>query len=347
MARLTVDGRTYKRSGPTKPKAKAQLDKMRRQVSDGLPVGDDTRLGAWLDWYSEVVVAKLDVNTQDNYAWAFAKLDPLAAQRLRSLDVAHVERILRNLQRAGLGENSLTRVKTCLGAALHEAERRNLVSRNVARLAHVPAGAAPSKDRRSLTARQAAAFLTAARAQGYEALVLTALTLGLRPGEVLGLQWSAVDLEEGTVEVVRSLKRRTKAPPVLGRTKVQSDRTVRLPERLCAVLSEHRTEQKRVRMAAPVWEDHDLVFCTAMGTPIDHSNLRRTIDSVSNAAKLGHWTPNELRHSAGSLLIAEGVAIPDVSDILGNTPRVLMQTYRHKVKPVIDVTAAQTRMLNG
>jgi integrase len=347
MARLTVDGRTYKRSAPSKAGARAQLDKMRRQVGDGLPVGDDTRLGAWLDWYSETVVAKLDVNTQDNYAWAFAKLDPLAGQRLRALDVAHVERILKNLQRAGLGESSLTRIKTCLGAALHEAERRNLVARNVARLAHVPAGAAKTKERRSLTAKQAGAFLGAARAEGCEALVLTALTLGLRPGEVMGLQWSAVDLKAGIVEVVRSLKRRTKAPPVLGPTKVQSDRTVRLPEQLRAVLAEHQARQRRDRMAAPVWEDHDLVFCTAMGTPLDHSNLRRMISKVSNVAGLGHWSPNELRHSAGSLLIAEGVAIPDVSDILGNTPRVLMQTYRHKVKPVIDVTAAQARMLEG
>jgi integrase len=96
-----------------------------------------------------------------------------------------------------------------------------------------------------------------------------------------------------------------------------------------------------------VWEDHGLVFTTVMGTPIDHSNFRRLIDRVTRAAGLGHWTPNELRHSAGSLLIDEGVAIQEVADLLGHSPRMLMETYRHKVKPVVDATAAQDRMLGS
>jgi integrase len=89
------------------------------------------------------------------------------------------------------------------------------------------------------------------------------------------------------------------------------------------------------------------VFPTIIGTPIDHSNLRRIFERVSQAAGLGHWSPNELRHSAASLLIAKGVPIQEVADLLGNSPRMLMQTYRHRVKPVVDLTAAQARMLEG
>jgi integrase len=327
--------------------ARAKLRELRQRVETGLPVDDDNkRVGEWLDWFTETVVAKKDPNTVENYRWSFAKLESLRRGQLRKLTPDHVERVLKDLATKGLGESSLNRVRTNLGAALEEAERRQLVPYNAGRLAHVPAGVKAPRERRSLTPEQADDLLDAAREEGCEALVLISLTLGLRPGEVLGLQWAAIDLDAREVAIVRSLKRRRKAPPELGQTKGdgRSDRVVRIPEELAAVLREHRAEQRRIRIAAPVWTDQDFVFCTAVGTPIDPANLRHAIDRVATSAGLGHWSPNELRHSAGSLLLAKDVPIQEVADLLGHSPRMLMQTYRHRVKPVVDVTEAQTRM---
>jgi integrase len=336
-------------SAKTAEEAQRKLDQLRRQVADGLSIGEDKRLGPWLDWFTEAVVAKKDPNTQENYRWTFGKLAPLYNKRLRQLTPDHVEGLLKTLKAQGLGESSLNRVRTNLGAALVEAERRRLVPYNAARLAHVPAGAAQPKERRSLTPEQGEELLEAARLEGHYALILTALTLGLRPGEVMGLQWSCVDLDRREVQVVQQLKRRAGEAPELGETKGngRSNRVVAIPEKLAQALSEHLTAQKKTRLAAKVWADNDFVFCTNVGTPLDSSNLRRAIERVSNAAGLGNWSPNELRHSAGSLLIAAGVPIQEVADLLGHSPRMLMQTYRHRVKPVVDVTEAQVRMLEA
>ena len=63
---------------------------------------------------------------------------------------------------------------------------------------------------------------------------------------------------------------------------------------------------------------------------------------------MGHLAPNELRHSAASLLVEAGVPLQQVADMLGHKDiRMLAQTYRHKIQGVVDVTGGQARMLLG
>jgi integrase len=303
-----------------------------------------------------------DRNTAYNYQWAFGKLNPLRGRRLRELDVVEVEYLLADLSttvppprsrgRGGrskpLSKSSLNRIKMALGAALHEAERRDLVSRNVARLARLPAGAQCPKPRRSLTLEEAQKFVSVIEGQDDEALILVALTFGLRPGEVTGLPWDAVDLDNGTLEVRQSLKRLPKSEYEIAPPKAESHRVLRLPVELISLLRAHRQAQREQRVAARVWEDHGLVFTNGLGRPIDSSNLRRSVKQYAEAAGVGHLSPNELRHSAASLLVAAGVPLQDVADMLGHRDiRMLARTYRHKIRPIVDVTEGQARMLTG
>jgi len=105
----------------------------------------------------------------------------------------------------GKARRTVARVRSYLGQALAVAERRGKVSRNVARLAEMPATPAPN-EKRSLTPDQAQMLLEAVEDERLEALWLTGLLLGLRPGELTGLTWSDVDLEVGTLMVKGSMK---------------------------------------------------------------------------------------------------------------------------------------------
>jgi hypothetical protein len=138
-------GSTRRRiSGWTRTEVVKKLDALRAEAGAGLPMGDDTRLGQWLDWYIDTVIADRHPNTQSSYRWAARHLEPLDGRRLRDLEVAEVEALLMSLAagkpqrtkqsgRGGrtslFGKSSLTRIRMVLGAALHEAERRNLVER--------------------------------------------------------------------------------------------------------------------------------------------------------------------------------------------------------------------------
>lgn len=66
--------------------------------------------------------------------------------------------------------------------------------------------------------------------------MLVALTMGLRPGEVTGLYWDTVDLDEGVLTVRQALKRLPDGTYVIEAPKVDSYRTLRLPTDLVGVL---------------------------------------------------------------------------------------------------------------
>ncbi|MEO7398022.1 MAG: tyrosine-type recombinase/integrase [Ilumatobacteraceae bacterium] len=60
------------------------------------------------------------------------------------------------------------------------------------------------------------------------------------------------------------------------------------------------------------------------------------------------WSPNELRHSAASLLSAAGVLLEHIADVLGHTnTRMLGQTYRHSIQPSIVAAVAPMDALFG
>jgi site-specific recombinase XerD len=78
---------------------------------------------------------------------------------------------------------------------------------------------------------------------------------------------------------------------------------------------------------------------------MDFSNLRRTIREICQQANVEPISPNELRHSAATLLIESGASMQEVADMFGHQDtRMLAMHYRHK-RGVIDVSEHQTRML--
>ncbi|MGZ6344175.1 MAG: tyrosine-type recombinase/integrase [Candidatus Limnocylindrales bacterium] len=66
-----------------------------------------------------------------------------------------------------------------------------------------------------LTAEQVRTFLANVKGDRFEALYVTAIATGMRQGELLGLRWSDVDVDAGTITVRHSLRRvtRTLAEP--------------------------------------------------------------------------------------------------------------------------------------
>jgi site-specific recombinase XerD len=100
--------------------------------------------------------------------------------------------------------------------------------------------------------------------------------------------------------------------------------------------------------AGELWRHHDLVFCSAVGTPIDPSDLRRVFKWVDTKDGLdGAAFPHLLRHTALSLLLDDGASIGEVADLLGDDPRTLYTYYRHKVRPVADASLRMERVLAG
>jgi integrase len=106
---------------------------------------------------------------------------------------------------AGLSPRTVKHLRDTLRNALNVAMKWNLVVRNAAALVNPPRR--EKQPVRAFTPEEAHQFLETIRGHRLESLFSVTLSLGLRQGEALGLQWSDVDLENGMLNVRQQLQR--------------------------------------------------------------------------------------------------------------------------------------------
>jgi integrase len=177
-----------------------------------------------------------------------------------------------------------------------------------------------------------------------EALYLVALGVGLRQGEILGLRWSDVDLEGGTLTVRHALARIDGRLELVEPKSVTSRRVVPLPAFVRDALVAHRVRQAAEPLPArpdPPDPFADLVFVTTHGTPLDGITITRRFQHILAGAGLPHQRFHDLRHACASLLLAQGVPARVVMETLGHSEISLtLNTYSH-VMPSVGREAAE------
>jgi integrase len=95
---------------------------------------------------------------------------------------------------------------------------------------------------------------------------------------------------------------------------------VALPKSLVSALIAHREAQAAQRATAGArWTDHDLVFPTTIGTPMDPRNLNRHFAALCDRAGVRRIRFHDLRHSCATLLYEQGVRIENIQDVLGHS----------------------------
>jgi hypothetical protein len=100
------------------------------------------------------------------------------------------------------------------------------------------------------------------------------------------------------------------------------------------VLRDQRAAQRVERVAAPSWADDRLVFASERGTVLDPANVRRMLKTICRGAELPEINPNELRHSAASLMNDAGTPLELIADVLGHSSTAMLDRhYRHRLRP--------------
>ncbi|OBF93067.1 recombinase [Mycobacterium sp. 852014-52450_SCH5900713] len=153
---------------------------------------------------------------------------------------------------------------------------------------------------------------------------------GMRRSEVVGLRWSAINLDTGMLSVRRGRV-------VVGGQAVEGDpkskrsrRNLPLPADVVAALRALKTAQKREAMALGVrWSDDRLVAVREDGTPVRPEWYSDTFQRLRERAGLRHITLHELRHTSVSLMFDRGVAPHVVAAWHGHSPEVALRIYTH------------------
>src|SRR3712207_840689 len=173
--------------------------------------------------------------------------------KLKNLTPTHVRGLYREKLDSGLSPTSVQRVHVLLHKALKQAVHDGLVPRNV-----TDAVKAPRQSRKeipTLTREQARTLLDTATGDRLEALYLLAIHTGLRQGELLGLKWSDIDLDRGTLQVRRILSA-AKEGPRFTTPKSNRGRSVRLTAQAVQALRNHRKRQVQERLKHDgFWQD--------------------------------------------------------------------------------------------
>jgi integrase len=352
VARRTVYGRTRK-------EASDKLATMLARATNGLPaVEASTKVGAYLEqWLEDVVQPQVRRRTYEAYRTCVERhITPaLGKKQLRNLTPVDIRTLLNSKHSSGLSPLTVKYIHSVLRSALAQAMRDGLVHRNVATLVRPPR--APRREAAYLTPVEARALLDTAKSDRLSAFWVVALTLGLRRGELLGLRWQSVDLDRGVLRVRESVQRVRGAGLVVEETKsARSDRTIPLPKMTREALRQHRERQAVERSAAGQrWMEHDLVFPSPIGTPMDPRNLNREFGNLLGRARVGvrikvnksgdeELAPrirlHDLRHTCATFLVAQGVPLRAVMEILGHSGiAITSDTYSHVLPTLLSDAA--------
>jgi integrase len=225
---------------------------------------------------------------------------------------------------AGYSGSAVRRHVFTLRGILDAAVQDGRVGRNVADGVRMP----PESTRRMrfLDADQLAAVAHAVPVHYYP-LVMTAGFVGLRWGELAGLELDRVDLLRHTMTVDRQLTEvagRLKVGPPKTRSGV---RTVKIPEDLSNILAVHFG-------TTPVRQS-GLAFPTPRGKPMRRGNFRQRIwtpavDECFAGTSLADMVFHELRHTAAALAIDHGAHPVTIKERLGHSSiKVTMDVYGH------------------
>lgn len=156
---------------------------------------------------------------------------------------------------------------------------------------------------------------------------------GCRRGEAAGVKWESIDFDAGTITIERALLYSAKRGVYEGTTKTEKARTVKLAPETLSLLKQHRTEQFKLQLAnGDRWNDTGYVFTQDNGKPINPDSVTDWQNKFSEAHGLPHIHPHAFRHTAASIMIADGVDLVTTANELGHANATTTATiYAHQI----------------
>jgi integrase len=295
-------------------------------------------------WLTDMVKPSCSFKTYTTYRdLAEDHIIPVFGPRLLAkVTTPEIQRFLNEKHEAGLSAKTVKHIRDCFRAALNVAVHDwDLIPKNPASKARPPDQV--ERPMNVFDTAQARAFLRLVENHRLQALFSLAICLGPRQGEVLGIRWENLSLDSRMLTINGALKR-VEGILIKGKTKKTcSNRTIVLPAITVNALRRHQALQNQERTwAGARWKETGYVFTTMIGTPIERRNLLRDWYRLMAGSGLPRIRFHDLRHSAATLLFAQGVHPRTVMEILGHKDlNTTMRIYGHVLDQMKQDAAAR------
>jgi integrase len=241
----------------------------------------------------------------------------------------------------GLSPTSVSLIHRIVTHALRDAVRWGLLARNPADQVDPPRRT--EHEMPTWSAAEVRTFLEFVANDRLAAMWVLLCTTGMRRGEVLGLRWEDVDLENGRLAVRRALVEVDGYELVTSEPKTtRGRRSVRLDSRTLAALAQHRRMQAEERLSNGLGGRSESVFTRVDGSPVRPQHVSRSFGSLSRRASLREIRLHDLRHTSATLALGAGIHPKIVSERLGHaTVQLTLDRYSHVVEGLQERAAEQ------
>ncbi len=258
---------------------------------------------------------------------------------------------------------TMHRIRATLRAALNAAIRQRLIDNNPAAHVELPPAKRPKPlvwtDERVKrwtatgeipspvmvwTPAQTGAFLdhAAAADDDWYALYHLVAYRGLRRGEACGLHWTDLDLDGAQLTVRWQITQLGWATSLKAPKTDSSEDIVALDAETVAVLRDHRTRQRKQRLATgPAWADTGLAFTTPTGQAVHPADVTDRFQYLARQAALPPIRLHDLRHGAATLALAAGVDMKTVQAMLRHSSITITADTYTSVLPELARGAAE------
>jgi integrase len=334
-AQVSIGGRRLTKYAATQRDCREWLKETIAQVDNGLTFnGARTDLATYFSEWLDIIKPTVHIRTWQQYSHVAQRhlMPSLGRIKLNDLRPDQIQAVYTSKLEAGIGARTVRLMHAILHRCLNQALKWGLISRNPADAVDKP------KQRRleivALDLAQTKKLLTVAEGDRLEALFRLAVHTGLREGELLGLRWSDLDPNTGALQVQRQLQRISGQGIVFADTKTATGRRqVVLGPAMLKQLREHGKRQKEERLfTGERWCDQGLMFTTTIGTPLDPANVLKHFKELLAKAELPDIRFHDLRHTAASLMLQQGVHPKVVQERLGHsTVSLTLDVYSHVV----------------
>ena len=233
-----------------------------------------------------------------------------------------------------LSASTVKRYATVFSSLMTEAQRMGYIEENPLRNGSVRFPKIKKEPVKAYSREEAAIFVEglANESARTKAMLMTALLLGLRRGEVVALKWEDIDWENRAISINKSAYKKKGEPQALKPPKsVNSIREVFFSKMHKAVLLEWREEQRLERSATgEKWNEQGFVFTNAVGNMFSLYSLTTLCSDYEERCGLRHLKFHGLRHTRGSLMVSCGADLETVKAVFGHES---IRTTEHYLTP--------------
>jgi integrase len=311
----------------TKPQARAYANKLEVELKEkrNVPKSHSMILDDLFNKFLEYKSNKIERSTYEKYKSQIKKLrDLLGDLYLYEIDMNQVEERLKLLEQEELSTRTIKNYYSTFRSVINWGINKKYLSIDITLGIEPPM--VEHKKRNILTRNELKLFIqTAKDYKHYLPLKILALT-GMRIGELLGLKWVNVSLEEKKIKIVEAVNSRLR---YLKSTKTEnSKREIELDAEIIKEFRDHKIKMSKLNKAT----DNDFVFQSDDCEFLRYQVILKAKDRVLRKAGLHHIRIHDLRHGLGSLMLDKGESITAVAEQLGQVPATTAGNYSHALK---------------